>query len=316
MAKLDRIAQDARREVSNIRELGQKTGAGIVASTFNETNADEVNEHLKGVQKQAAFQIEAARAASTEQAGTAQNQQGKVQTQAGQTLMAAASVAASSGLGAPASLGMFAAGAALVATGQGNQAQGEQKVAEAPPMISKAGDLSNQSEGHFNKAEQIRSEKEAEQATNNEDSSDPNSAKEIGKDKGYYVGDSGNAGASTDTENELVADRLTDGEKAINEKLGITTDSETAEGGIATDDQTTIANRLNEVTDNINGLIGAQSDQSSDEQAINEKLGITTASDAKESGIGTDDKTTIASRLKDGAGEVDNLLGVEKEKVA
>ncbi|MEB3316510.1 MAG: hypothetical protein VKK32_09920 [Candidatus Melainabacteria bacterium] len=265
MAELGPIREEAATQVSRTRELGQKTGAGVVASTFNETNADEVNERLKAVQKQAASNIEAARAASTEQAGTAQNQQGNVQTQAGQTLIAAASVAAASGLGAPASLGMFAAGTALVVTGQGNQAQGEQKVAEAPPMISKAGDLSNQSEGHLNKAEQIRSEQEAEQATN-EDSSDPNSAndpnsaKEIGKGKGYYVADSGNAGASTDV--ELVADRLTDAEKAINEKLGITTDSETAEGG-----------------------------------------------------IGTDDKTTIASRLKDGAGEVDNLLGVEKEKI-
>jgi hypothetical protein len=262
MAELGAIREESATQVSKTRELGQKTGAGIVASTFNETNADEVNERLKAVQKQAASNIEAARAASTEQAGTAQNQQGSVQAQAGQALIAAASVAAASGLGAAASLGMFAAGTALVVTGQGNQAQGEQKVAEAPPMISKAGDLSNQSEGHLNKAEQIRSEKEAEQATN-EDSSDPNSAKEIGKGKGYYVADSGNAGASTDTDNELVADRLTDGEKAINAKLGITTDSDTAEGGIATatDDKTTIASRLNTITDNINGLIGLEKEK-------------------------------------------------------
>jgi hypothetical protein len=299
MAELDAIREKSATQVSGTRALGQKTGAGIVASTFNETNADEVRERLEGVKKQGAANIAAARAASTEQAGTAQTQQGNTQVQIGQTMMAGAGVMAASGLGAIASVGTFVAGAALVATGQGNQAQGEQKVAEAPPMISKASDLSNQSEGHFNKAEQIRSEKEAEQATNNEDSSDPNSAKEIGKGKGYYVADSGNAGASTDTENELVADRLTDGEKAINAKLGIT-DSDTKEGSIATDDKTTIASRLNTIADNINGLVDTKSAQV----------------DTKEGSIATNDKTTIASQLKDGAQEVDSLLGLEKEKVA
>jgi hypothetical protein len=313
MAKLDTIAQDALREVSNTRELGQKTGAGIVASTFNETNADEVNERLKAVAASQKQNIEAARAASTEQAGTAQKQEGNQQVEMAKQMpmmlmMAAGPLALLAGpwVGVAALAGGAVMG--LMQQGQANQAEGEQKIAEAPPMVATAADLGNQSEGHFNKAEQIRSEKEAEQATN-EDSSDPNSAKEIGKGKGYYVADSGNAGASTD--DELVADRLNAGEEAVNAQLGITD----KEGGIATDDKTTIANRLNEVTDNINGLIGAQSDQSSDEQAINKKLGITTASDAKESGIGTDDKTTIASRLKDGAGEVDNLLGVEKEKI-
>jgi hypothetical protein len=255
-----------------------------------------VRERLEGVKKQGAANIAAARAASTEQAGTAQTQQGGMQVMLGQTMMAGAAVMASSGLGATASVGTFVAGAALVATGQGNQAQGEQKVAEAPPMVATAGDLGNQSEGHFNKAEQIRSEKEAEQATN-EDSSDPNSAKEIGKGKGYYVADSGNAGASTD--DELVADRLTDGEKAINAKLGIT-DSDTKEGSIATDDKTTIASRLNTIADNINGLVDTKSAQV----------------DTKEGSIATNDKTTIASQLKDGAQEVDSLLGLEKEKVA
>ncbi len=312
MAKLDTIRQDSLSEVTKTREAGQATGAGIVESTFAETNADELREHLEGVKKQGAANIEAAKATSTEAAGQAQTQQGGTQVMVGQTMMAGAGVMAASGLGAIASVGTFAAGAALVATGQGNQAEGGQKIAEAPPMVAQAADLSNQSEGHFNKAELIKSQKETEQAAA-EDSSDPDSAKETGKDKGYYVADSGNAGASTD--DELVADRLTDGEKAINEKLGIVTASATDGDGTAATDESSIASRLNTITGNINGLVDTKADQTDDEKAINEKLGISTAS-ATDGDITTaTDESSIASRLKDGAGEVNDLLGVEKEKV-
>jgi hypothetical protein len=287
MAELNEIRAGALDQVSTTKKLGQESGAGILGSETGQA-AMAVRERLEGVKKQGAANIEAARAASTEQAGTAQNQQGNTQVQIGQTMMAAAPIMATTGLGAIPSLSTFVAGAAMVATGQGNQAQGEQKVAEAPPMMTKSSDLGNQSAGHFDKAEQI--ERESEEQANTEDPSDPNSPKETGKNKGYYVGDSGNAGASTDTDDELVADRLTDGEEAINAKLGIT---DTKEGSIATDDQTTIASQLNEITDNINGL-----------------------TDTKEGSIATDDQTTIASQLKAGAQEVDSLLGLEKEKVA
>jgi hypothetical protein len=260
MAKLEGIRKESLSEVSNTRELGQKTGAGIVESTFAETNADELREHLEGVKKQGAANIEAARAASTEEAGQAQTQQGGTQVMIGQTMMAGAGVMAASGLGAIASVGTFAAGAALVATGQGNQAEGGQKVAEAPPIAAQAADLSNQSEGHFNKAELIKSQQETEQAAA-EDSSDPDSAKETGKDKGYYVADSGNAAASSDSDDELVADRLSDGEKAINEKLGITTDSDTEEGGIATNDESSIASRLKDGAEEVNNLLGVEKEK-------------------------------------------------------
>jgi hypothetical protein len=312
MAKLDKIWQDSLSEVIKTRELGQKTGAGIVESTFAETNADEVNERLKAAVERGKADNEAARATATEETGQQQTQQGGTQVMIGQTMMAGAGVMAASGLGAIASVGTFAAGAALVATGQGNQAQGEQKVAEAPPMTAKATAYNNQSENHLNKAEQIRSQQETEQAAA-EDSSDPDSAKETGKDKGYYVADSGNAGASTD--DELVADRLTDGEKAINEKLGISTASATDGDGTAATDESSIASRLNTITDNIKGLVDTKADQTDGEAAVNKELGITTDSDTKENGIGVNNETSVANRLKDGAGEVNDLLGVEKEKV-
>jgi hypothetical protein len=265
MAQLNGIRQESLEQVSDTRKAGQTTGANIVQKTFDETNADEIHARLQAAKEEGAANIAAARAASTEQAGTAQNQQGTQQIQIGQTMMAAAGVMAASGLGALASVGTFAAGAVMVATGQGNQAQGEQKVAEAPPMTAQAADHSNQSANHLNKAEQIKSENESQQA-NNEDSSDPNSAKETGqeteKDKGYYVADAGNAGASSGgSDNELVADRLNAGEEAVNGKFGITTDSDTKEGGIATDDKTAIAGRLKDRTGEINDLLGVEKEK-------------------------------------------------------
>jgi len=252
MAELSTLRNDVADQVNRTRQAGQETGANVVASTFSETNADELREHLEGVKKQGAANIEAARAASTEQAGTTQSQQGNTQTQAGQTLMAGASVAAASGLGTAASLGMFAAGTALVATGQGNQVQGGQKIEAAPPMITNSADLSNQSENHFNKAGQIKRERESGQANN--DAGPSNSAKETGKNQGYYAPDSDDARTSTD--NELVADRLTDGEKAVNEQLGITTDSDTEKDGITTDDKTTIASQLRDRAQQVDGSLG------------------------------------------------------------
>jgi hypothetical protein len=178
-------------------------------------------------------------------------------------------------------------------------------------MLAKASDLSNQSQGHSNRAEQIRSERESAQA-NNEDSSDPDSAKEVAKNKGYFVADSGTAGASTD--NELVADRINDAEEAIDKKLGIITGSGDKKGSIAKDDKTTIASRLNKISDSINGLAGTKSDQTDGEKATDEELGITTDSDTeKATTAGTE--TTIANKLKDGIAEINGLLGGEREKV-
>jgi hypothetical protein len=263
MAQLNGIRRDSLEQVSNTKKLGEEAGANIVQSTFDETNADETYARLQAAKEEGAANIAAARAASTEQAGTAQNQQGTQQVQIGQTMMAAAGVMAASGLGALASVGTFAAGALMVATGQGNQAQGDQKVAEAPPMVAQAADHSNQSANHLNKAEQIKSENESQQA-NNEDSSDPNSAKETGqeteKDKGYYVADAGNAGASSDSdggENELVANRLNAGEEAVNEQLGITTASATEDRTTATN-ESPLASQLKSRTGEINNLLGVE----------------------------------------------------------
>jgi hypothetical protein len=263
MAQLKGIREDSLKDVMKTKEFSEQSGAGIVSSETGQ-DAMALREHLEGVKKQGAANIEAARAASTEQVGEKTTETGGEQIMIGQTMMAAAAITAASGLGILVSGGLFVAGAALVATGQGNQAQGEQKIAEAPPIATQAADHKNQSEGHFNKAAEITSEKESEQA-NNEDSSDPakETEKDKGKDKGYYVADAGTAGASSDGggKNELVAERLNAGEEAVNGKFGITTDSDTEKDGIATGGQTTIASQLESRTGEINKLLGVEKEE-------------------------------------------------------
>jgi len=265
MAELNTIREGALNQVSQTKKLGEETGAGIVASTFEQTNADELRERLGDLKQQADTNLAEARAGSTKADGTEQDGADQKNLGLGQILSAQnlllAAVPIGLFLGPIAGLAAAAAGGGmfLMEQGQANKAQGEQKIAEATPIASQASNDEIQGQSSLNEAATLRDEAEAAEAAEAEQAATEGTTdSDAAKDKGYYVADAGTAGASSDGgDNELVAKRLNAGEKAVNEQLGISTDSGTEEGGIATGDKTTIASRLKGTTEEINNLLGA-----------------------------------------------------------
>jgi hypothetical protein len=261
MAQLNGIRQESLEQVSNTKKLGEESGASIPTSPTGEA-AIELKQRLDTVKQQADTNLAEARAGSTKADGTQQDGEEQTNLGLGQILSAQnlllAAVPIGLFLGPIAGLAAAAAGGGmfLMEQGQANKAQGEQKIAEATPIASQASNDEIQGQSDLNEVATLRGEAEAAEAEQaaTEGTTDSDAA----KDKGYYVADAGTAGASSDGgDNELVAERLTSGEKAVNEQLGISTDSDTEEGGIATGDKTTIASRLKGTTEEINNLLGA-----------------------------------------------------------
>ena len=261
MAQLNGIRQDSLKQVSETKKLGEESGASIPNSETGEA-AIALKERLDTVKQQADTNLAEARAGNTKADGTEQDGADQRNLGLGQILSAQNLLVAGVSLAFFLPLAGLAAAAAggtmfLMEQGQANKAQGEQKIAEATPIAAQASNAESQGQSDLNEAETLRGQAEtaeAEQAAT-EGATDSDAA----KDKGYYVADAGNAAASSDSsddENESVPDRLNAGKKAVNEQLGISTDSDTKEGGIATDDKTAIAGRLKDKTGEINYLLG------------------------------------------------------------
>jgi hypothetical protein len=245
MAQLNGIRQDSLEQVSNTKKLGEEAGAGISTSPTGEA-AIALRERLEGVKQQADTNLAEARAGNTKADGTEQDGADQKNLGLGQILSAENLLAAAATLffGPWAGLATLAANQFMKQEGQANKAQGEQKIAEATPIASKANQDEMQGQSGLNEAETLKGEAEAAEAEQaaTEGTTDSDAA----KDKGYYVADAGNAAASSDGgDNELVAERLNAGEEAVNGKFGITTDI---------GDKTTIAGRLKDTTAEIKNL--------------------------------------------------------------
>ena len=249
-------------QAARTRGMQQQAGAGIVESTFRDTNADEVRERLEGLKKQGAANIEAARAQATETQGQQNVQQGGVQQQIGQTMVQTgtallAAGAATFGTTAYVGLGLIATGTATSLMGGQQQQQGQQQVEAAPAYQSQANNLTRQSEAHFSEADQLRSqaESEAQEAA----VEDPNGATTQGQQKGYFVGDNLADASSSDSDDKSTMDKLRDGMREINSRGGTSNDEElvadaSSEGADGTN--RTLADKLKDSSNTIAAMTG------------------------------------------------------------